>query len=388
MVVDPRIDRLQRIGAASPGVIALGGGLPAAELFPRAALARAFLSVVGAPGAEALQYGWPEGTPGLRAWIAARLRARGAEVSADDVIVTSGAQQALAITASCLLEAGSAVAVDPETYPVALDLFRARGARAVAGVAGVVPNADEVACHYVMPGVGNPRGRAIDAAARAALLATGRPIVADEAYVELRFDGTVPRALLADARDRVWSVGTFSKVLCPGLRLGWLVPPPHALSCALRMKHESDLQAGSLPQALLEELLARDDFDARLARARRFYAKRADALTSALRAELPGFRIDEPEGGFAVWVEAPEESADEDDTRFLAAATAAGVSFDPGRMFRPQERPRPLAFRVCFSAAPIRDLREGARRLGAAWRSFTRREKHAHREQRDAEHAG
>src|SRR6476659_788525 len=113
--------------AARPGAISLGGGLPSDELFPRAALARAFVRAMREPRASALQYAWPEGREQLRGWIAARLRARGADLSADDVIVTSGAQQALAIVAQLCVRRGEPVGMDAESYPAAIDLFTTRG---------------------------------------------------------------------------------------------------------------------------------------------------------------------------------------------------------------------------------------------------------------------
>src|SRR5207249_4397040 len=123
--MDPRIDELQRRGAAAPRVIGLGGGLPAPELFPRAGIASSFFRVLGAPRCEALQYGWPEGDEKLRTWVAKRLRLRGAAVDAKDVVITSGAQQALDLAVGLLFEPGDRVACDPETYPGALDLLRA-----------------------------------------------------------------------------------------------------------------------------------------------------------------------------------------------------------------------------------------------------------------------
>lgn len=339
-------------------MLSLGGGLPAAELFPRAALGRAFTAALRR--ASTLQYGWPEGSPGLRAWIAARLRARGADVSADEVIITNGAQQALAIVIEVLVPHGGAVEVDAETYPAALDLLRQREASAVT---------TSGSCIYVMPGVSNPRGHGLSKERRASLLERGVPIVADEAYAELRFDGVLERPLLADARDRTWHVGTFSKTLCPGLRVGLLVPPRARCAEALRVKHASDLQAGSLAQAVLEELLARDDFDRRLARARAFYEARAHALVRVLRRRMPFLRLREPEGGFSVFAETDERA---DETALLGVATEHGVSFDPGRLFRAETEGAPLSMRLCFSSNGPRALDEAVARLHRAWLSRRR----------------
>src|SRR5439155_18638877 len=165
--MDPRIDALQRRGAATPRVIGLGGGLPAPESFPRAGLAASFFRVLGTPRCEALQYGWPEGDEKLRTWVANRLRLRGAAIDARDVVITSGAQQAIDLAVGLLFERGDRIACDEESYPGALDLFRARGLEPVA-------LGDDAAGLYVMPKVSNPRGQTTDGAALDDLLDRAR----------------------------------------------------------------------------------------------------------------------------------------------------------------------------------------------------------------------
>ncbi len=354
--MDPRIERLQRASANERGLLCLAGGLPAEELFPRRALAEAFERAVRTSPCGALQYGWPEGNEALRAWIAARLVARGADVSAEDVVVTAGAQQALAIAAELIDVAGARVGVDDETYPGALELFRARGAATVAS--------EDAACHYVVAGASNPRGLGVARERRAQLLASQRAIVVDEAYAELRFDGRLEPLFLAEARDRVFHVGTFSKTLCPGFRVGWLVVPRAFRDAARDAKRDLDLQAGSLAQAIVERWLARNDFDAHLARARALYSARAERLARALRRELPDARVEEPEGGFAVFVETDREGIDEADA--LAVATRRGVSFDPGSMFRADGARSPLAMRLSGSSVPEDRIEEAVRRLAQA----------------------
>lgn len=354
-----RVEELHRRASARPGVISLAGGLPADELLPRAALARASAASLGArDSVEALQYGWPEGCPALRAWIADRLVARGAAVEADDVIVTAGAQQALALIAN-VLPAGRRIAVDAETYPCALTAFGFAGHDVVTEVGGDV--------HYVIDGVSNPHGVDRVGPMRAALLASGAPIIVDEAYVDLRFDGDIPRPLYADAPDRVWHVGTVSKVISPGLRIGWLVAPRDQRDRAIAAKQAMDLQTCGLAQSTLARLLAISHYDGLVERARNLYAARAEVLTRALRRHVPSWRFAEPEGGFSVWVETDLEG---DDADVLAAAVAAGVSFDPGRMFRPGGEVEPLAFRLSYSHAPIHALDDGVKRLAQAARRF------------------
>ncbi len=353
-VVDPRIERLQRRASAENDVIGLGGGLPANELFPRTKLSRAFLAVLERPNGDGLQYGWPEGSRGLRAWIAARMRDRCVPISEDDVIVTSGAQQALAIATEVLRRRGRRFEVDEASYPAALDLFRARGVRVTA------EHGDDVVASYVMPGVTNPRGHGLSETRRSELLSRGAAIIADEAYAELRFDGALERPLLADARDRTWHIGTFSKTLCPGLRVGYVIPPPADRPAALDVKHELDLQAPGLAQAILEEFLACDEFDERLARARRYYRRRAQRFHALLTRAFPSFRVREPEGGFCLYVETDEEG---DDAGLLALATEHGVSFDPGSLFRHDAASSPIAMRVCFSSAALPQLELAVTRL-------------------------
>jgi 2-aminoadipate transaminase len=361
--MDERVDALQRRAAADPRAISLGGGLPSGAQFPRRELARSFLRVLGEAGAPALQYGWAEGSEHLRAFVAARLRARGADVRAEQVIVTSGAQQAIAIALEIACRPGDRVAVEPETYPAALDLLRTRRLVPVAAVGEHRP-AGLLRAAYVMPALSNPRGGSLADADRRALLGSGMAVVEDDAYADLRFDGPAPRALYADAPAQVFHVGTLSKTLCPGMRIGWLVPPPRHLRRALRIKHDSDLQSSSLAQAIASDYLGRVDFDERLCRLRRFYARRAQRLAHALRATLPGWRFSHPEGGFSIWVEADGLA---DETELLAEATRQGVSFDPGSLFRPTGRHRPLALRLCFSAAAGPALVEAVQRLARAF---------------------
>ncbi len=397
--MDPRIDAIQREAAARDGVIPLGGGLPSEQQFPRRALAAAFVEVLR-PGSAALQYSWPEGSQELRERVAARLRARGATVSAQDVLITHGAQQAIDLALQLCTRRGSAIGVDAQTYPAALDLFRARRRVAVAALPrGLLPvqgrpgaspergasgrpghtrpstslgvsgrgasekDSQPPGAFYVLPAVGNPVGRGLPPQTREALLRSGAALIEDDAYADLRFDGPAGRPLLADAPERVWHVGTLSKTLCPGLRLGWLVPPADQRARALRLKQDSDLQSAGLTQAVAEHYLAAHDFDARLVRLRRHYAARAERLLKSVRRHLPEARCEPPQGGFALWLEL-DESLDE--LALLKAALRRGVIFDPGSLFRPDRATAPSALRLCFSYARTEALAEGAKRLGAA----------------------
>lgn len=355
-----RIDSLQRESAARSDVLPLAGGLPAQELFPRRAIAAASVDVLGGSDASALQYGWPEGAPELRSWIARRLIARGADVTADDVIITSGAQQAIALAVDTLLRPGDKVAVDAESYPSALDLFRSRGLKLTTEL--------DARAAYLMPGVGNPRGVGIGELALQRWLETELPLIADEAYAELRFDGQPAPLLLRRATDRVFHIGTFSKTVCPGLRIGWLVPPPPLRERVLQLKADADLQANSLSQAILARTLETWDYDAHLTRVRAEYARRAERLFSSVRRQLPFLRVEAAEGGFSLFAQSDHPG---DDAALLALAVEEGVSFDPGRRFRYDDAAAPLAFRLCYSNLRLGRIDEAVRRFARAWRRFT-----------------
>lgn len=363
---DP-IETLLRKAAGKSHVIGMGGGLPSPRQFPRRALVQALADAVFQPAPAALQYAWPEGADDLRARIAEHMASRGTPVDPDRILVTSGAQQALMVTVQLLCPRGSRMLTDAETYPGALELFRARGVVPIPFPEGEL-SATEACAAYGMPAVGNPRGQAMSDEIRRRLLASGVPLIEDDAYGDLRFDGRRLRPLLADAPDRVFFVGTFSKTLAPGLRVGWLVPPERFLEAATRAKRDADLQANGLGQAIVERYLRAEGFEDRLARLRTFYHRRAKRLAAAVRRELPGWRFDVPEGGFALWLEPEAPDCRGGELGLLEAAIDEGLSFDPGSLFRPDRSPHPLALRLCFSALDPADLAEGARRLARAWR--------------------
>src|SRR5215210_345026 len=362
------IETLLRKAAGESGVIGMGGGLPSPRQFPRRALVRALTDVVFQASPAALQYAWPEGSDDLRARIAEHMASRDAPVDPDRILVTSGAQQALMVATQLLCPRGSRILTDAETYPGALELFRARGIEPVPFPEGTDLSAAGACAAYVMPALSNPRGVTMREPERRALLESGVPIIDDDAYGDLRFDGPGSRPLIADAPDRAFFVGTFSKTLAPGLRVGWLIPPERFLEEAVRTKRDADLQANGLGQAIVERYLREEGFAHRLPRLRTFYRRRAKKLASAVRRELPGWRFHFPEGGFALWVEPDAPDCEGGELGLLEAAIDEGMSFDPGSSFRPDRSPHPLALRLCFSTSEPDGLAEGARRLARAWR--------------------
>lgn len=369
-----RIERLQRRSARDRRVISLAGGLPPAGTFPRQRLARGLLRALQGDGA--LQYGWPEGRERLRTWVSERLRQRGADVSPADVIITSGAQQALAIACRVVCRAGDRIAVDELSYPAALSLFRTSQLE-LAPLAAATENKRRARALYSMPAISNPQGATLGASERAALLAAterGVHVFEDDAYAELHFDAP-PRPLLASTRQSLWHIGTFSKTLCPGLRVGWLIPPREQREKALAVKGVMDLHAGSLAQAILEEYLEHADYDARLVRLRRYYRRRAERLARAVRKELPDLSFVPPRGGFTLWADTPYVVAEPE---LLALAIRRGVAFDPGSGFRAfPAQPTRFGLRLAFASLPVPDIDEGVRRLASVFRHYTARRRAA-----------
>jgi 2-aminoadipate transaminase len=319
-------------------------------------------SALRASDRDALQYDWPEGRGGLRAWVAERLSGRGVHLSPEDVLMTSGAQQALDIAARLTLQKEQRVRVPKACYPGALELFADVGVTfAMAGETAEV--------EYVMPVVSNPDGGSLNATERAALVAGEGLVLEDDAYAELRFDGSLPRPLLAEVPERVFYVGTLSKTLCPGLRLGWLVAPPQLLEAARGVKHRVDLQGNTLAQSIVEQFLTEQDYDDRLLRLRTLYAERADALMTSLRKRMPGLSFAEPQGGFSLWATSTEPW---DDVELLRVAISAGTSFDPGRDFRPSGAKGPLAMRLAFASLSPRFIDVAVERLARAFETYAR----------------
>ncbi len=346
------IDEIQRACAVRSDVLGLAGGLPDPAFFPRAAMSDASAELLHEPSLAALQYGWPEGDASLRQFVAKR-----AGVPFEDVIVTAGAQQAIMLATDALLARGDAVAVQCPTYPAALELFRSRALH-------ITDDFESARAVYVMPEIDNPRGLPIDDALACTIARATHPIFVDDAYADLRFDGR--RTNFFTSAERVWHIGTFAKTLCPGLRVGWLVPPREHRARVLALKHDADLQTNTFGQAVLAKMFERFDYDAHLEKLRRAYRLRAEALVCALARKLPSWSCRMPLGGFSVWV---DTNARVDDVAFLEAASAVGVSFDPGRSFsqKPDETTR---MRLCHSRISPQKIHDAVTRLAHAWDHF------------------
>ncbi len=361
---DTQIEAILREATVDPDVISFAGGFPATETFPRAQLLSAAEAALSKEGvATSLQYAWPEGKEGLLEWVVERLARRDIHVTSEDVIITSGAQQALSLSADAILGDGARVLVDPYCYSGALDVFRARGA-------ALTTRFEEATCAYQMPGVTNPRGDAATEQNLGQLLALNGPIIADEAYAELRFDGRAPVPLRALLPTRVFLIGSVSKTLCPGFRLGWLVPPEGVAKTLREDKRLDDLQASTFSQAMLLHWLRHNDYGAHLRRSRRLYRARAHCMTSHLHELFPEWLVHVPEGGFSVLVDTQSKVGE---LELLDAGRRHGVVYDPGSSFRSLRGPEDnLMLRLCFSNLSTPLITRGLARLRRAWQSLER----------------
>ena len=341
-----------------PGVVSFAGGLPAPELFDVAGLREAFAAVLGDECAgRVLQYSTTEGDPALRSVIAERLTTRGLDTEAQDLLITSGSQQALTLVAAVLLEPGDRVLVEEPSYLAALQCFSL--ARAVAVPVpcdneGLDPDAIEelVAEHhpkllYTVPTFHNPTGRTLGLARRQALTAavkrSGLWLVEDDPYGELRYDGEALPALasLPEAPARTVSLSTLSKIAAPGLRLGWVRAPRLLLGSLTIAKQAADLHSSTIDQAAAAHWLATTDLDAHVGRlARRLpspprhAARRARGCAAA--------RVDtQPPGGRHVRVGAA--------ARWLGRRRAASTRPGARRRLRPR---RPILLGLPGSRDP------------------------------------
>ncbi|WP_405960516.1 PLP-dependent aminotransferase family protein [Streptomyces sp. NBC_00024] len=364
-----------------PEVVNFAGGLPAPELFDTEGIAAAYRDVLAESAGRALQYATTEGEPVLRAALAARYGARGLATGADGVLVTTGSQQALSLLATALLEPGDTVLVEDPCYLAALQAFRFAGARVVAvpgDAHGVDPEALEelVVRHrpklfYTVPTFQNPTGRTLPAERRAAVASVaarrGLWVVEDDPYGELRFEGDrVPWiASYPGAEDRTALLGSFSKVMAPGMRLGWLRAPAGLRRACAVAKQAADLHTPTVNQLAAARYLADRDLDAHVVRVAAAYRERRDAMLDGLAEALPaGSTWNRPEGGMFLWARLPSSY---DTGALLPRVVERDVAYVPGAPFYAGEPDR-ATLRLCFVTQTPGEIRDGLRRLGAGLR--------------------
>lgn len=362
------------------GRISLAGGLGDARLLPGGELRRVLQSVLRRDGLDALGYGDRAGHPGLRATIARLLGSQGLATRADRVLVTSGSQQAIALVSGLLLRPGDAILVERPTYGRALDLFRAQGLRIVgvpvdAGgmrveLLGEALRTARPRLIYTIPNFHNPTGACLSPDRRRVLVALAArhdvPILEDDYVGDLRFEGRALAPLKAlDRGGGVVYVSTFSKMLVPGLRIGFLVADGPVWERLAGFKAVHDLATSAFVQRAVDEYVTVGRYEAHLRRSCRAYRQRRDALLAAIGRHLPGVRVEPARGGLFLWARLPDGLSS---SALLPRARAEGVSFAPGGAFFPDPADGEPWVRLNFAAEPPGVLEEAARRLGRAMR--------------------
>jgi 2-aminoadipate transaminase len=346
-----------------PGIISLAGGLPSPKTFPISAFADACAQVLGTQGEAALQYSASEGYGPLCQAVADMLPW---DVDPAQVLITTGSQQGLDLVAKVLLDPGSRVLVETPTYLGALQAFSPMEPEPV-GVAsdaqGVL--AEDLAAKapgarfaYLLPNFQNPTGRTMTEARRAAVSAAaksaGLPIVEDNPYGELWFDEAPPLPLTARNPEGCIYLGSFSKVLAPGLRLGFLVAPKAIFPKLLQAKQAADLHSPIFNQRMVHEVMKDGFLDRHVPTIRALYKRQRDAMVAALKREMKGLDVEfnTPAGGMFLWLRMP---AGIDTVALLPKAVERGVAFVPGAPFYAGEGD-PRTMRLSFVTASVEQI--------------------------------
>ncbi len=371
-----------------PGIISFAGGFPDSAMFDVDGLRQASQQALSDNPGAALQYGATEGHEPLRAQLAAFMQAKGVQgLAGSDLIVTTGSQQALDLLGKTLVDPGDKVIVEGPTFLATIQCFRLYGADVVsAPIDGEGVQVDRLEAlitqHrpkfvYLIPTFGNPSGALLGLERRRRILELAVKhqvlIVEDDPYGDLYFNGPPPPSLLAlsaqvpGSRDWLVHCGSLSKVLSPGLRVGWMVAPAELLAKATMCKQFSDAHTSTFAQATAAAYLAAGRMPATLDQVRAVYARRAQAMCDAMRMALgDAVSFTAPQGGLFVWARLTGAGSRPTDAgAFARRAIERGVAFVPGAPFFAAE-PDMASFRLSFATADEDRIREGVSRLAQA----------------------
>ena len=365
-------------------VISFAGGLPAPELFPVEEIKEISRLLMEESGRVALQYSTTEGYEPLRQKIAARIgRKFQTQASAEEVMITSGSQQALDFTGKLFLDAGDVVLCESPTYLAAISAFRAYQPEFIAvptdddgmiieELERILATTDNVKLVYVIPDFQNPTGRTWSRERRRRFIETvsryGVAVLEDNPYGELRFEGEIlPSIKSMDREGLVIGTGTFSKTFCPGMRIGWLVAAPPVIEKYVLIKQGADLCTSLRNQMEIDLFMELFDFEGNLVRLTALYRQRRNAMVAALEAMMPeGVSFTRPQGGLFLWVTLPERIKA---IELLKRCLEQNVAFVPGDSFFPNGGVE-NTLRLNYSNMPEDRIREGVARLAAAIRSM------------------
>ncbi|MEF2230800.1 MAG: PLP-dependent aminotransferase family protein [Pseudodesulfovibrio sp.] len=361
---------------ADPEIISFAGGLPNPELFPVSAMGAASREVFAELGRSALQYSTTEGDAGLRAIISARYARRGLDVDPDSILITTGSQQILDISAKVFLDRGDKVVIERPGYLGAIQAFSIFEPEFVTvSLENDGPNLAELEaafkagakCFYAVPNFQNPSGVSYSLEKRekvAALLDQYDVLfVEDDPYGELRFKGERLPSLYSLRTGDGLLCGSFSKIAAPGFRIGWVVAPKAIYDKLVIAKQAADLHTSTVAQAILRRYLETNDIEAHVALIRERYGRQRDCMVEMVRTYFPeSVTITEPEGGMFLWATLPEGTSSMD---LFDQAIRQKVAFVPGRPFY-VDGSGENTLRLNFSNSDPARIEEGIRRLGGA----------------------
>lgn len=376
-------DRLRAVRHPNPISFASGIGDP--QLFPSDDYRKVIQKVLRSDGIQALGYGDRSGYAPLRETVSHVLASLGFHTLPENILITAGSQQALALVAQLLLRPGDTIAVEEPTYAGALDLFRLYGLKIV-GVPvderGMQVEKLETLLQrshpkliYTIPNFHNPTGTCLSSPRRRQLLELADrynvPVLEDDFVGDLRYEGRAQPALKSlDEGGRVIYVSTFSKMVMPGLRVGFLVAEGPVYDQLVETKRVNDLATSSLHQRALELYVTVGRYQAHLRRSCQVYRRRRDAMLSAIHRWLPaGVRVDPPQGGLFVWVQLPEPLSAE---KLLPLACEEGVAFSPGGSYFLQEGAGDRFMRINFACHTPEEIEVGIQRLARAIQKMER----------------
>lgn len=366
--------------AADPKIISFAGGLPAPELFPVKEMKAAVDKVFEEHGQEAMQYGAAKGVTALREVIQQHVKKKeNVDSELDNVLVTTGSEQALDLVGKAFVDPGDTVLVEQPTYLCALDVFRSYGANfasvemdedgmkmdALEEALKANPNTKLI---YTVPNFQNPTGRTMTEERRKQLAELAEKydvyVLEDNPYGEIRFAGQhVPAVKSFDKSGHVLYMSTFSKTLAPGFRLGWLVADKNVVNKLTVLKQSADLHTDNLAQFAVAQFFADNDVDAHVKEISALYGKRKNLMLEGIKKYFPeGVKYTDPEGGMFLWVEVPGV---DDTVELFKECLEHDVAFVPGDPFF-ADGVQPGAFRLNYSNMKEDQIEVGLKRLGAA----------------------
>jgi 2-aminoadipate transaminase len=367
-----------------PEIISFAGGLPAPELFPVEEMKAVSLKVLEEDGRAAMQYAATEGFAPLRKQIAERMNAKyNTKVEASDIAITSGSQQGLDFSGKIFLDEGDVVLCESPSYMGALNAFKAYGPKFIEvptdengmimeELEKVLETTENVKMIYVIPDFQNPTGRTWPMERRTKFMELINkfeiPVIEDNPYGELRFEGEIlPSLKSMDEKGLIIFLGSFSKIFCPGYRIGWVCAEPELLNKYITIKQGADLQASTISQREVSKYIDMYDLDAHVEKIKAVYKVRRDLMINTMKETFPAeAKFTNPEGGLFTWVELPEGM---DAKEIMVKCLEQNVAYVPGGSFFPNGG-KENTFRLNYSNMPDEKIVDGIARLGKVLKEF------------------